>query len=834
MASFNIFKNALRSHYKNVLATSLLLSGALSLAAPVFADGTAVGTTITNTATATYTDPVTDPTGTTAINATSNTVSVTVSEVAGITVVSAGAPVDGTTSTAGIVQGDVVYFDFIVTNTGNDPTQFFIPGAPTTVNGSAAFSSSANPILVDLTGGTNYTTTVPAAGLTTSGSFPAGSTIRVRVPVTVNSSAATASLISVVLGNTGANDNSTGTQNQPYPTAPSGNDLRTVDNATAINGETNTTAPANGEREASALSPDATVSAQLQAFATVLKNGPTYNNNGTFNILTDDKLTYSLGLNVSNTVASGSSGYAPGDLAGRNVIGIGTTYILISDVIPAGTVFNSSVLPSAPANWTAVYSTDDPTTINATTASWTTVQPTAASITRVGFVYNAAPIVSGGNGPVLRGASLTGFSFVVSPTASFSGGQIANLAQAFGSTQSAPGNAVFDESGDQDPSNFTGGVADPFNATTNTGIATPLTDGTDPGGNTGSGSDGEDNIFSISYLLNGPKLAPSAQGPTDANDDFTNQSTQVPSGTAPGSSIDPGSITFNNTLRNPGNTALSNLSLVPSDGTATGTVPTNTKVTITYGAQVVTYNYNGTDYVFFSGTPISTTINATTSVNYTVAVDLPAGTSLSTDTGTGFAVPIVAFVDQGTAGLDVNDSFNTTIDRVYTGYLKLLKESRILVGTGPTVQGTDGTFSTGSKSPAPGNIIEYRVTYTNIANDPTGAGIGNVILNAANTTITEDGTIGSGGNNWALDNAAPAGVIDTSNVASSATDPRVGAVITFFSGAGPNPNGAATTTTSGTTQATDVTKYVDTVGTVGPATTDATPNGTFTFQRKLN
>jgi hypothetical protein len=833
MASFHLFKNALSAHYKNLLATSLLLSGALAFAAPVFADGTAVGTTITNTATATYTDPVTDPTGTTAINATSNTVSVTVSEVAGITVVSAGAPVDGTTSTTGIVQGDVVYFDFIVTNTGNDPTQFFIPGAPSTVSGSATFSSSANPILVDLTGGSSFTTTVPAAGLTTSGSFPVGSTIRVRVPVTVNSSAATASLISVVLGNTGLNNNSTGTQNQPYPTAPSGNDLRTVDNATAINGETNTTAPANGEREASALSPDATVSAQLQAFAAVLKNGPTYNNNGTFNILTDDKLTYSLGLNVSNTVASGSSGYAPGDLAGTTVNGIGTNYILISDAIPAGTVFNNSVPPSAPANWTAVYSTTL-TTTDATNATWSFSQPAAASITRVGFVYNAAPIASSGNGPILRGATLTGFSFVVSPTASFSGGQIANLAQVFGSTQSAPGNAVFDESGDQDPSNFTGGVADPFDSVTNKGVATPLTDGTDPGGNTGSGSDGEDNIFSISYLLNGPKNAPSAQGPTDANDDFTNQSTQVPSGTAPGSSIDPGSIPFTNTLRNPGNAVLSNLSLVPSDGTATGTVPTNTKVTITYGAQVVTYNYNGTDFVFFSGTPISTTINATTSVDYTVAVDLPAGTSLSTDTGTGFLVPIVAFVDQGTAGLDVNDSFNTTIDRVYTGYLKLLKESRILVGTGPTVQGTDGTFSTGSKSPAPGNIIEYKVTYTNIANDPTGAGIGNVILNAANTTITENGTLGSGGNNWALDNAAPAGVIDTSNVASSAADPTVGAVITFFSGAGPNPAGAATTTTSGTTLTTDVTKYVDTVGTVGPATNDTTPNGTFTFQRKLN
>jgi hypothetical protein len=169
-----------------------------------------------------------------------------------------------------------------------------------------------------------------------------------------------------------------------------------------------------------------------------------------------------------------------------------------------------------------------------------------------------------------------------------------------------------------------------------------------------------------------------------------------------------------------------------------------------------------------------------------------------------------------------------TIDRVYTGYLSLLKKSRILPGTGPAVSTADSTLDTNSKSPAPGNIIEYQVSYTNISL-PQAAGTNSVVLNAANTTITEDGTIGSGGNNWALDNAAPAGVIDTSNVASSATDPTVGAVITFFSGVGPNPTGSATTTSVGTTQAADVTKYVDTVGTIAPGA-----SGTFTFQRKLN
>ncbi|MFN4816907.1 MAG: hypothetical protein ACK5K8_16355, partial [Pseudanabaena sp.] len=141
--------------------------------------------------------------------------------------------------------------------------------------------------------------------------------------------------------------------------------------------------------------------------------------------------------------------------------------------------------------------------------------------------------------------------------------------------------------------------------------------------------------------------------------------------------------------------------------------------------------------------------------------------------------------------------------------------------TGAAVQGTDGTFSIGPKRPAPGNIIEYRITYKNISESISGTG--NVILNADNVVITEDGTAGT--NNWAIDNPPTNGVIDTSNVVGSAKDSGA-STITFFNGI-PAVLGSDIT---GLTAATDVTKYVNTVtGVVPPQTTR-----TFTFQRKLN
>jgi hypothetical protein len=134
-----------------------------------------------------------------------------------------------------------------------------------------------------------------------------------------------------------------------------------------------------------------------------------------------------------------------------------------------------------------------------------------------------------------------------------------------------------------------------------------------------------------------------------------------------------------------------------------------------------------------------------------------------------------------------------------------------------------GTALTGNIPP--GSIIEYVVTYRNITEAQGGTG-NNIVLNANNIVITEDGTIGGAtGNNWALDNDGNL-TLDTSNVLGSALD-SAGGTVTFFSGA---TGGTSTSDQTGTTAATDVTKYVNTViGPIGPQISE-----TFTFRRRIN
>lgn len=867
MTRSNVKKNRTNSLYKSLLSTSLLLSGALSFAAPVFADGTVAGTAISNTATATYTDPVTDPTGTSPIPATSNTVSVTVSEVAGITVV-AQPP-----SNAAPNAGDTLYVDFVITNTGNDPTQFFVPGTATLSNTTAFSQGTIQVVAVNGTA-LGAAVNVPAAGASTStlgvgtsGSIVANGSITVRVPITVSGLATATTALKVSLGNTATAD----LQNQSYSAggvngSPSpARDVSTQDNpsVSVTTGELNTTAPVNGEREAMSTSSVITVAARLQAFASILKAAGGYTNSGTPNVLSDDLLTYNLALRVENPASGG--GLVASDLQATqvNVDGSNVNRVLISDAIPANTQL-SAATPTAPAGWTVVYTISSSAT-NALQANWVTTRP-GGTITRVGFINN---------GPITKnttvGTAGSFFTFSVTPISGFTGGQVANLAQVFG--QSQPGavvagtatQLVYDESGDQtandglggtNPDASSGGTLAASGGISN-GVASPAADGTDPGtgtdptntGNTNLGQDtgvnagtkpagGEDTIYTIAAVpLNGPSGQPGATGPggaSDTNNDFTNRSIVPPAGLNPATTLTDGQTTavnFTNTVQNT-SAASQVISLLPTPPAVTTDLPDGTKVLITNGTETANYTYTAAGgFVFASGTgtsgtnPVKLTVAGGATANYTVTVDLPAVAQL-----VGYPTPITSFIDQNGNGIpDTSEPNNKTIDRVYTGYLSLIKRSQILPGTGPAVSPADATLDTNPKSPAPGNIIQYQLSYQNISL-PAGSGTGNVVLNAANVTITENGTIGGiGGNNWALDNAAPAGVIDTSNVPNSATDATSGAVITFFSGAGPNPSTAATTTTSGTTPTTDVTKYVDTVGTIAPGV-----GGTFTFQRKLN
>jgi len=836
-------------YYRSFVTAVLLASSLFQLIAPVLAEGTKAGESISNTATATYEDPL-DPG--TKINTTSNTVVVTVAEVAGITVTASG--ITDSTPATPVSVGDTVNYTYTITNVGNDPTKFRIPNLAK-VTGPGV----AGTLEVSTDGGTTFTP-ISGSELIT-GSIPAGGSVQVRVPVTVQPGAQANDIINVTLGDTPGD-----AQNQARD--PNGGDVYTVDNPDTTPAPEVPGTPVNGVREAS-VTQKSTVnqSVKTYALATILKTRSDYNNAGT-PAIDDDKLTYSLGLRVELNDPTGN-GITPAPLAGTLVKGLGVR-ILVSDAIPVGTEL--AVAPTPPPGWQAVYTTD-PVGTNANAATWSLTPPTLSTVTRIGFVNDTSVVTS-----VSPGQTVNGFNVQVKVKSGTAAPlTVNNIAQLFGQTSGVPpvdangdgvaDNPVYDESGDQNPSNYDGrtippGSTDPDgDGIPNTpstipdgSIDTPAeltTTGTDPGNNnSGTGPGGEANSFDIttpvpSAVLNGPDRAPDAIGLTNNNDDFTNKSSFVPSDKKPLDTIDPSAVAFTNTVKNSG-TDPSSISLVPTAPAALGDLPVDTVVTITNGSESKKYVWDGTTFVFDTdGNPATkgdqSPIDATTeyitvpnvapgaTVNYGVEVNLPTGTPLSTDTGKGFPVPITAFIDDTTPGLSAEApaARNTTIDRVYTGFLKLLKESRVLPGTGPAVQGSDGTFSVTPKKPAPGNIIEYQISYSNISEAQSGTG--NVTLKADKVVIVEDGTLSTtatdGKNNWAKDNDV-SGQIDTSNIVGTAQDTGA-STIQFYSGAtGTNSSIDQT----GTTADTDVSKYVNTVtGTVAPGETRK-----FVFQRKVN
>jgi hypothetical protein len=196
-----------------------------------------------------------------------------------------------------------------------------------------------------------------------------------------------------------------------------------------------------------------------------------------------------------------------------------------------------------------------------------------------------------------------------------------------------------------------------------------------------------------------------------------------------------------------------------------------------------------------------------------------------TDPEHGYPVPVTAFVDtNGNGIIDVGTEAtisNTSIDRVYVGFLRLLKESRLVPGFGPAFPAGQEIFSVAPRTPAPGNRVEYQITYTNISSVPA-TGSGSLGLSANNIFITENGTVLP--NNWGRDNdlaGTPGfGQIDTLNVVGTASESG-GAVASYFNGA---------TGTAPSSDATDVTAYTVNTGAslLGPS-----QFRTFKFQRQI-
>jgi hypothetical protein len=232
--------------------------------------------------------------------------------------------------------------------------------------------------------------------------------------------------------------------------------------------------------------------------------------------------------------------------------------------------------------------------------------------------------------------------------------------------------------------------------------------------------------------LIGPLNTPGATGPTNTNDDYTNRSiTTGIAGVAFGgvTSAD-GTIVYTNTLSNTGN-ADDTFVITRQSSTAGFTVE-------------ISVNGLGTDYVTMTTNSVSLAIPYNTSKNILVRVTAPAGTAVLQ--AGGFDVVI-----RSTSTLTPS-AYNETIDRLYTGFLRMVKTAPV----------TNGTGVGGATDPVPGAEIEYTIVYTNISS--TG-GTGNLQLTVTNLVITENGSAGS--NNWGT---------TTNHVASSASDTLGGTI----------------------------------------------------------
>lgn len=929
----NHHSSTIKKYFPALVGAALIAASLFQFSRPVFSAGTKAGTPIRNTATGTYEDNDGND-----YTIDSNTVEVTVAKVAGITNMPTGFT-DGTVTATNnsVLNGDTVSFEFTITNVGNDVSDIHIPHILEVATKGLKRDASLKLEIIGINASDVYlasdttprvksnasqATSTPA----TVKNVPINGQIIVRVTGTV-SATATGAPIEVRLGDTGSNTDPNfpvaDTQNQfddggsiagyPDDVKKAGNEVRTLNATTPTSGITALTDVQ--QKEASAVK-QVVLGSNPMAMVKIEKtreiNDTSVANTNT--PLNDNIITYKLGLEVLNNTPTAQ--YTPGQLKGRNFtnrmetsvdITNVTNLVLVSDAIPAGTRLAStpqSFTDTDNRKWTPVYSivSPEPSAANQNPAAgaieWKASATNLANVTRVGWVYDA----NSAEGAIAPGTTITGFTFNVVTTDldATTGGTVANLGQVFGAT--VGGSNVFDESGDQDPSNFSGANPGPSEtATGSTGIADPANHGVDTdNNNNASGSDGgEDNIITISTpgtLFNGPNGEPKAagnifdggsDGAPDADHDFQNKGisnfdadsvscstalTPIASGSGNPQSgrdckLDPDAIVFTNTLQNDGQSSLNNVVLqpvAPSFGGLGGTdeyLPPNTEVRIKYGTQEAIYKYTVTGsgattaYSFeLVTTPNNTHIKIPTlassasaaDLSYTVTIDLPINTPLSTDVGRGYAVPIIAFADaDGDNNFDAGEKKNYTVNQVYTDFIKLEKQVKVLKPDGTVRTGMDFADPNTAKKPIPGDILVYRVNYRNISEPQAGNG-SNLVLEGKSVKIDENGTqaniaaMSGKGNNWALDNDGIADGetdIDTINVQGTATDNSSGSTITYYTGTSlsttpiNNSYSVDSLTSAGQTDPGEtVTGYRVTIPILAPSASKST----FEFQRKVD
>jgi hypothetical protein len=778
-----------------LMATGLSLASTAAVAAPV--------PTITNQAEGSYQDPI-DPNK--PFTVFSPTLKISLQEIAGITITPTGITRQDGSLNGGTIgtpaKDTVLLYNFEIQNIGGDTTQFFVPNiAQVGTVGSFQKNQYFN--------GTTWVD-VPTGGFTSSAMVPNGK-LPVRVVVLVNDAIGD---LPVTLGKTAGSINPTQTQNQLRTDNPE--DVYTIDVADGAVGEYDGQ-PTNGTREAQATQ-TLKIGATPEALATVkLEIKQPFNP-------ADNTINFGLSLNVADTLPPKLSGVAPTDLTGTSISinGQPKTGILVSDAIPLGTKFVAAVTPDS--TWVPIYfysSTSIGSTEAANNVAWSTTPPdanTAPNIRRVGFFRSDYRMP--------KGSTATGFEVKVEVT-DFTRTEIYNIAQVFGTQPQNPSNSadktpstklIFDESGDSQPNNYnddgTAGVKDVNQQPIlYPGILDATVPANDPRSPNRIGSDTSKNSPDGEFLLvpfkaaappalkNGPREQPTAVGVTNDNDDFTNKSTPI--GNLNGATTLP-LVTFTNTVLNSSDLSR-DIKILPQVSVASD-LPDGTIVTLLDPADAnltAAFSYQNGVFTPVTNSPATLVLKnvaASATKNYTVQVSLPA----STTPIKGFPVKLLAFIDTNNNNIpDATEAKNATIDRTYTGFIEVLKESRVLDSNKTPLTDAKGVFSETAKPVQAEQYIEYRITYTNISTPAVGTG--NKPISATNFTITEDGNTSP--NNWGgLTTNDPSSAVSTTGT------------ITY-----------SKTSEAGTATDLDIVKYQN----ILTKPIEPGQNGTFTFRRKV-
>lgn len=400
------------------------------------------------------------------------------------------------------------------------------------------------------------------------------------------------------------------------------------------------------------------------------------------------------------------------------------TALKAGQTFPAGTLYSTDALTSNPIS-----------NVPPPQATWSTVAPgDLTTVRRIAFNRGAS----------LTAATCTSDITVIVTINANANANLPVLSIVDSFANNTFGNRITDQSGDT-VANAGNGRADLSPAGSNPNGSNL----SDPGNVDGDGVLQLTLIARLGSVFNGPNAAPQAVGPTNTNDDYTNRSVSTGiSGVAPGGvTTASGSVTFQNTVENTGNAD----DVYTLTVTNFASLPAGTTLVITTPSGSVTVD-DPTDSI-----TISVARGAT--ANYTVQFNLPTGQTVLT----AYAAIIRA------TSTNTPAQSNDTIDRLYTGFLRLQKSVAV-----------DNTTGVGGATDAvPGADIVYTVTYENISS--SGGGAGNVQLTATGIAIREDGNAAP--NNWAANTTqvtSPMPAATGGTVVDNATNLPVTAGTTFL------------------------------------------------------